>query len=63
MDGAIRERVDALRREIADIQKLNLAFLQTPRPDFTAMQDHERREQRLREIMDELRSMTDWKKP
>jgi hypothetical protein len=63
MDGAIRERVDALRREIADIQKLNLAFLQMPRPDFTAMQDHERREQRLREIMDELRSMTDWKKP
>jgi hypothetical protein len=63
MDGAIRERVDALSREIADIQKLNLAFLQMPRPDFTAMLDHERREQRLREIMDELRSMTDWKKP
>jgi hypothetical protein len=25
--------------------------------------DHARREQRLREIMDELESMTDWKKP
>jgi hypothetical protein len=54
--------VDALRREIADIQKLNLAYLQMPRPDFNAMNDHARRDQRLKEIMDELRSMTEWKK-
>ena len=63
MEGGIRERVEELRREIAEIQKLNLAFLQMPRPDFMAMNDHERRQQRLREIMDELRSMNDWKKP
>ena len=63
MDGSIRERVDALRREIAEIQELNLAYSQRPRPDAGAMSDHERREQRLKEIMDELRSMTDWKKP
>ena len=62
MDGGIRERVDALRREIAEIQKLNLAYLQMPRPDFSAMNDHARRDQRLREIMDELKSMTEWKK-
>ncbi len=62
MDGGIRERVDALRREIAEIQKLNLAYLQMPRPDFSAMNDHARRNQRLREIMDELKSMTEWKK-
>jgi hypothetical protein len=62
MEG-IRERVEGLRQEIAAIQKLNLAYLQVPRPDFTAMHDHERRQQRLREIMDELKSMTDWKKP
>jgi hypothetical protein len=60
MDGGIRDRVDALRREIADIQKLNLAYLQMPRPDFNAMTDHARRSQRLTEIMDELRSMTQW---
>lgn len=60
MEGGIRERVEELRREIAEIQKLNLAFLQMPRPDFMAMNDHERRQQRLREIMDELRSMTVW---
>jgi hypothetical protein len=63
MDGGIQERVEALRREIAEIQKLNLAFLQVPRPDHMAMNDHERRQQRLREIMDELKSMTEWKKP
>ncbi len=54
--------MEALRREIAEIQKLNLAYLQTPRADFAAMNDHERREQRLREIMEELQFMTDWKK-
>ena len=63
MDGGIRERVEALRREIAEIQKLNLAYLQMPRPDFSAMNDHARRDQRLQEIMGELKSMTDWKKP
>jgi hypothetical protein len=59
----IRERVEELRREIAEIQKRNLALLQMPRPDFIAPHDHERLQQRLREIMEELSSMTDWKKP
>jgi hypothetical protein len=63
MDGGIQERVEALRQEIAEIQKLNLAYLQMARPDFSAMEDHARRDQRLKEIMDELKSMTDWKKP
>jgi hypothetical protein len=58
MDGGIRERVEIVRREIAEIQKLNLAYLQTPRPDFGAINEHARRDQRLKEIMDELRSMT-----
>jgi len=62
MDGSIRERVEVLRREIAQIQQLNIAYLQTPKTVFSAEHDHARREQRLREIMDELKSMTDWKK-
>ncbi len=62
MDAGIKERVEALRREIAEIQKLSQAYLQMPRPDFSAMNDHARRSQRLTEIMDELRSMTEWKK-
>ena len=62
MDGGIQERVEALRQEIAEIQRLNLAYLQTPRPNFGAMEDNARRERRLREILNELKSMTDWKK-
>jgi hypothetical protein len=61
MNGDIRERVEALRREIAEIQKLNLAYLQSPRHSFMETGDHALREQRLREIMAELKSMTDWK--
>jgi hypothetical protein len=30
VDGGVRERVEALRREIAEIQKLNQAYLQSP---------------------------------
>lgn len=62
MEGSIRERVEALRQEIAEIQKLNLAYLQLSRPQGTAAGDNERREQRLREIMAELKSMRDWKR-
>jgi hypothetical protein len=62
MDGDIRERVEAPRQEIADIQRLDLAYLQTPRPGFSEMNNHARREQRLREIMGELKSMTEWRR-
>ena len=62
MDAGISERVEALRREIAEIQMLSLAYLQKPKPDFNAINDHARRSQRLTEIMDQLRSMTEWKK-
>jgi hypothetical protein len=55
MDGGVRERVEALRLEIAEILKQNLAYLQSSRPDFSAMNDHARREQRLKDIMDELK--------
>jgi hypothetical protein len=44
MEG-IRGRVEELRREIAEIQKRNLAFLQMPRPNVIALHDHERRQQ------------------
>jgi hypothetical protein len=63
MHDGIRERVEALRREIGEIQRLNLAYLQTPKPGFVAVHDHARREQRVKEIMHELKSMTAWKRP
>jgi len=62
MNGNIRERVEALRREIAEIQKLNLEYLQLRGWHPVAENDHTRREQRLKEIISELKSMTDWKK-
>jgi hypothetical protein len=62
MDEGVRERVEALRQEIGEIQKLNLAYLQTPRPDFPAMDAQVRREQRLKDILRELKAMTAWKK-
>ena len=62
MDGA-RERVEALRKEITELQTLNLSYLQTARrEDLPAMDAQERREQRSKEIMWELESMTAWKK-
>jgi hypothetical protein len=63
MGGGMQERVEALRAEIAEIQRLNLAYLQTPRPDVDAMNDHARREQRLREIMHELGSILTGRSP
>ena len=63
MGGDIGERVEALRREIAHIQRLNLEYLQEPSPHPVAASDRVRRQQRLKEIMRELKSMTDWKKP
>jgi hypothetical protein len=59
MDASIEERVEALRREITKIQTLNLEYLQNPGHGALALSDHERREQRLKEIMDELKGMTD----
>ena len=59
--SGIRERVEALRQEIAELQKFNLEYLQTPRPNYVAMDSHARREQRLKEIIEELKSMTTWK--
>jgi hypothetical protein len=61
MDG-VQERVEALRREIAEIQESSLAYLQKPRGNITAVYEHQRRQERLQQIMDELKSMTDWKK-
>ena len=57
-----RERVEALRQEVAAIQEQS-AYMQMPRPGFVAMENHARRDPRLQEILAELKSMTDWKKP
>ena len=61
MQEPIEERVKRLREEIADLNRLNGVCLKTAKYG-SAKEDHERRLQRLLEIVDELNSLTGWKK-
>jgi hypothetical protein len=51
-----------LREEIAQISEANRLFLRGGKKLHGAAGDHERRLQRLQEILDELVALTDWKK-
>jgi len=61
MPQPVAERVKKLRDEIAAINQANRVYLHSPKYG-SAVADHERRLQRLLEIVDELKSLTDWKK-
>jgi hypothetical protein len=61
MPVSVKERVGKLREEIAEISEANRQYLQGGKKMIGAS-DQERRLQRLQEIMDELMSLTDWKK-
>jgi hypothetical protein len=61
MPRSIKERVGKLREEIAEISEANRQYMQGGKKLIGAS-DQERRLQRLQEIMDELMSLTDWKK-
>jgi hypothetical protein len=61
MPQSVKERVGKLREEIAEIAEANRQYLLGGKKVVGAS-DQERRLQRLQEIMDELRSLTDWKK-
>jgi hypothetical protein len=61
MPRPIKERIAHLRKEIAEINEQNLLHVKGgSKPPGAG--DHERRIQRLQEILDELASLTDWKK-
>jgi hypothetical protein len=62
MPQSVKDRVAKLRAEIAEISEANRQYLQGGKKIIGAS-DQERRLQRLQEIMDELMSLTDWKKP
>ena len=61
MPQSVKERVGKLREEIAEISEANRLYLQGGKKMVGAA-DHERRQQRLQEIMNELMSLTEWKK-
>jgi hypothetical protein len=57
----VQERVRKLREEITAINLANRAYIIKNSKDAASASEHERRLQRLQEIMDELRSLTEWK--
>jgi hypothetical protein len=60
MPRLVSERIKKLREEIAEINEANRTHMY--RKDGGAAADQERRLQRLQEILDELMTLTDWKK-
>jgi hypothetical protein len=62
MQKPVKERIIKLRQEIAEISEANRLYLQGTKRMPLAAADQERRLQRLQEILDELLSLTDWKK-
>jgi hypothetical protein len=61
MPQPVAERIKKLRDEIAEINQANRAYLRDPRYG-SAVAVNERRFQRLLEIVEEMKSLTDWKK-
>ena len=61
MQRPVKERIAKLREEIAEISEANRQYLQGGKK-IPGAPDQERRLQRLQEILDELISLTDWKK-
>jgi hypothetical protein len=62
MQDSVKDRIEKLRQEIAQISEANRLYVRGGKK-IPGAADHERRLQRLQEILDELMSLTDWKKP
>jgi hypothetical protein len=62
MQNPDKERIVKLREEIAQISEANRLYMGSGKKIPGSVGDHERRLQRLQEILDELVSLTDWKK-
>jgi hypothetical protein len=62
MQTPVKERIGKLREEIAEISEANRLYLQGGKRMLGGAADHERRLQRLQEMIDELMALTDWKK-
>jgi chromosome segregation ATPase len=62
MPNPVKERIANLREEIAQISEANKQYMGGRHKLPATAADHERRLQRLQEILDELMSLTDWKK-
>ncbi len=63
MPVPMTERLKKLRDEIAQIREANQQYMKYGYKPSDEQAAHERRLQRLQEILDELTSLTDWKEP
>ena len=61
MQTPVQERVQKLRQEIAEIADANRSYANRNGKNPVAASAQERRLQRLLEILDELRALTEWK--
>jgi hypothetical protein len=63
MQNPVKERIAKLRDEIAQINEANRLYLHGGKKKIPGTAgDHERRLQRLQEILDEFVALTDWRK-
>ena len=63
MQNPVKERIAKLRDEIAQISEANRLYLYGGKKKLPGTAgDHERRLQRLQEILDELVALTDWRR-
>jgi hypothetical protein len=62
MKQPVKERIEKLREELAQVRVANSLYLQEGEK-LVGAGDQRRRFQRLREIFRELASLTDWKEP
>jgi hypothetical protein len=62
MQTPVKERIAKLRDEIAQIREAERLYLQGGKNKLDAAGDHARRLQRLQEIVDQLKALTDWRK-
>jgi len=61
MQSPVKERVQKLRQEIAEITDANRSYANRNGKNPVAASEQERRLERLQQILDELRALTDWK--
>ena len=61
VQAPVKEGVQKLRQEIAEIANANRGYVNSNGKNPVAEAEQERRLQRLKEIMDEWRALTDWK--
>ena len=62
MQTPVKERIAKLRDDIAQIREAERLYLQGGKNKLDAAGDHARRLQRLQEILDQLKALTDWRK-